>query len=404
MPFNILTASPLPAATRDLFYEVTLEATDGTPPYSAWNVASGDLPPGLVLTGDGILSGVPTGIGTYNFTVGVIDSTFLSATQDFALTVSEASHFANASQLDDCDSMIKSVLNASETWGGDVADPRRFEEAVAKSRIFGTLEVIKAIAGNLQHGYWGVLASLVRVENGAFLPFHLGAHGLPLIANVRRFAASSKLNNAITIHGDGTVDDRDIGATFRLYSSGFPYDVLIAASINSLIGSQSFEAHAYTVGVTGLAIPYDVDNPNALDIIDADYMAGMEADPDEIDSYRNDRNGLFGTRHDSYDENGIRSELSGYWSIVNKQLKFTGYECKVPLIQFYEADCVTRTPYAYLSTIVKLSPLWNLKEGDNLVGIAQTLVNAGMDDLKQIAAGAMTVTPVSDIMPVQSEL
>lgn len=236
--------------------------------------------------------------------------------------------FATSTQITETERMIKSVLNAVPTWAGAIGDARRFAEVVTKSRIYATLEVVKAIAKNPQHGWWGEFADYEDVDHNEFLPDHLGAHGIPMI------------------------------------------------------------------------VPF----------AGAPEQIGTEADPDEIDSYRNDTNGLF-TRmnsetvaHDAKDSNDMPSVVSGLWSIVNGQLKFTGKSCSVPMVFFRELDCATRTPADYLSTIVKLSPLYNLKEGDNLFQLASLLVADGKNDLKEIEAGSMTVSPVSDVMEIQKEV
>jgi hypothetical protein len=71
-PLTISTTS-LPSGTQNLAYSVTLVASGGTPPYM-WSIASG-LPPGLTLNSStGVISGIPTIVGTYNFTAQVTDS------------------------------------------------------------------------------------------------------------------------------------------------------------------------------------------------------------------------------------------------------------------------------------------------------------------------------------------
>jgi hypothetical protein len=67
---------------------VTFAATGGTPPYTNWAVTVGSLPPGLTLNaGTGALTGTPTTAGPYSFTIQVTDSTPLTATKAFTLTV-----------------------------------------------------------------------------------------------------------------------------------------------------------------------------------------------------------------------------------------------------------------------------------------------------------------------------
>ena len=80
---TITTVSPLPGGNQDVFYSQTLEATGGTTPYT-WSVGAG-LPPGLSLSSSGVLSGTPSTIGTYNFSVQVSGGG--TATKPFSLTI-----------------------------------------------------------------------------------------------------------------------------------------------------------------------------------------------------------------------------------------------------------------------------------------------------------------------------
>ncbi|TKB27207.1 DUF4082 domain-containing protein [Desulfopila sp. IMCC35006] len=72
-PLTITTAS-LTAGTQNGSYSATLAASGGTPPY-IWAIASGSLPTGLSLAGStGVIAGIPTASGTFNFTVQASDS------------------------------------------------------------------------------------------------------------------------------------------------------------------------------------------------------------------------------------------------------------------------------------------------------------------------------------------
>lgn len=71
-PVEILNTS-LPAGTVNYPYQATLSAMGGLPPYS-WSVIQGSLPQGLTLNSNGVISGMPTAAGTFNFTVQVSDS------------------------------------------------------------------------------------------------------------------------------------------------------------------------------------------------------------------------------------------------------------------------------------------------------------------------------------------
>ncbi len=86
---RIVTASPLPTASTGSPYSQRLEAAEGVPSY-AWSVASGSLPPGLSLDpSTGILSGTPTAVGSFSFTIRLSDRAGAAVTKVFDLTVGE---------------------------------------------------------------------------------------------------------------------------------------------------------------------------------------------------------------------------------------------------------------------------------------------------------------------------
>jgi hypothetical protein len=83
-----VTTTSLPAATVDTNYSATLLATGGSGSLT-WSLASGSLPAGLMLTGNGRIVGTPSASGTSSFTVQVTDSASPaeSATADLWITV-----------------------------------------------------------------------------------------------------------------------------------------------------------------------------------------------------------------------------------------------------------------------------------------------------------------------------
>lgn len=82
---QIIVLPPISAAVGN-FFTLQLEGSGGQPPYS-WDVASGSLPPGLTLTGAGVIIGTPTAVGTYNFTVEITDSSGHSAQRQLTMTI-----------------------------------------------------------------------------------------------------------------------------------------------------------------------------------------------------------------------------------------------------------------------------------------------------------------------------
>jgi RHS repeat-associated protein len=83
-----VTTTSLAAATQGVSYSQTLSASGGVTPYS-WSIVSGALPGGLNLSSTGAITGTPTGSGTSDFTVQVIDSSspaVETATQALSIT------------------------------------------------------------------------------------------------------------------------------------------------------------------------------------------------------------------------------------------------------------------------------------------------------------------------------
>ncbi len=72
----VLTAPSLADGTVNVPYSTPLTAwaTGGSPPYQ-WAIQASSLPPGLGLSGTGILSGAPSGAGSWTFTLQATDTT-----------------------------------------------------------------------------------------------------------------------------------------------------------------------------------------------------------------------------------------------------------------------------------------------------------------------------------------
>ena len=83
-----ITTLALPNGATNTVYSATLTAAGGSSPYT-WSKTSGSLPPGLTLSGDGVISGTPTTTGTFNFVVQVSDggTPVLSASKSLSITI-----------------------------------------------------------------------------------------------------------------------------------------------------------------------------------------------------------------------------------------------------------------------------------------------------------------------------
>lgn len=79
----------LPPGTNGTAYNQTLTGSGGTGPYT-FAVTAGSLPPGLSLASGGLLSGTPTSMGNFAFTVTATDAVSVSGAQAYSLSISSA--------------------------------------------------------------------------------------------------------------------------------------------------------------------------------------------------------------------------------------------------------------------------------------------------------------------------
>ncbi|MCJ7515904.1 MAG: Ig domain-containing protein [Dehalococcoidia bacterium] len=84
-----ITTSSLPAGKRGTAYSQTLQATGGSPPYF-WERFTATMPPGLTLDRySGVIQGMPTAAGTYNFEIELSDDAGYWVTKTLSITIAE---------------------------------------------------------------------------------------------------------------------------------------------------------------------------------------------------------------------------------------------------------------------------------------------------------------------------
>ncbi len=86
VPPLVVTSSALPTGEVTLPYSATLTASGGGSASPSWSLTGGQLPPGLTLSSNGLISGTPSAEGTYTFTAAVSNGTS-SSSKSLALTV-----------------------------------------------------------------------------------------------------------------------------------------------------------------------------------------------------------------------------------------------------------------------------------------------------------------------------
>lgn len=94
-PLAVTTSSPLAVGVVGSSYHLQLSSVGGIGPNN-WST-SGSLPGGLSVDSAGLLSGTPTGSGTFTFTAEVTDSLTTTATKDLTVTINPALTIATTS-------------------------------------------------------------------------------------------------------------------------------------------------------------------------------------------------------------------------------------------------------------------------------------------------------------------
>jgi len=93
-----ITTGSLPQGQQGNTYSEVFSATGGTTPYS-WSISAGTPPPGVAMSANGDFTGIPTTVGTFNFTVMVTDATDKTATGKFSVTVVAGGDFDGPAEL-----------------------------------------------------------------------------------------------------------------------------------------------------------------------------------------------------------------------------------------------------------------------------------------------------------------
>src|SRR5271157_764458 len=93
-----ITTGNLPQGQQGNAYSEVFTATGGTTPYS-WSISAGTPPAGITMNTNGDFGGMPTTVGTFNFTVKVTDAANKTATGNFGVNVVAGSNFDGPAEL-----------------------------------------------------------------------------------------------------------------------------------------------------------------------------------------------------------------------------------------------------------------------------------------------------------------
>ena len=145
-PANIqalqITTGTLPQGQQGNTYSEVFTATGGTTPYS-WSISAGTPPPGIAMNANGNFAGMPTAVGTFNFTVTVTDATGNTAPGNFSVTViggSTGGSSCGPQNGYDCFVQDTSIVNLTmpiPSWGPNTCDSTSLDTLSACGNLTG---------------------------------------------------------------------------------------------------------------------------------------------------------------------------------------------------------------------------------------------------------------------------
>ena len=329
-----ITTGTLPQGQQGNPYSEAFTATGGTTPYS-WSISAGTPPPGIAMNANGNFTGMPTTVGTFNFTVTVTDATSKTASGNFGVSVVAGGDYDGPAQLP-----IATVQSAMANTpapgsvikvnaGGDLQAALNSAQCgstialQAGATFTGTFELP---AKSCDSNHWIVIRtsapdSALPLEGQRLTPCYAGVASLP---NRPAYSCSKPQNVLARI----SVSGRGNGAI--VFASG--------ASHYRLVGLE-ITRPADKLPVVALVGPTQ-DAPADHIVIDRCWIHGTAQDDTRrgvslfgttnvaiVDSYLNDFHceAVRGSCTDSSDmAGGIGNNASGPWDIENNFLEAAG--------------------------------------------------------------------------------
>jgi hypothetical protein len=296
---GITSASP-PAATFGIPYTTQLTAAGGAPPY-AWTIVSGTLPPGLSLnpascaastkTNPCTISGTPSQVGTFPFTVQVQDSETPAAAATAALSITVNLEYTDANLKGNYAFTFTGYKNGNLVVmaGAFVANGDGTFQTVQTSTLCGAA-VPPSYTGCLDYndgsGETGGSIPKPQFIVAATSNYSIGANGLGTMVLTTDQGNSFNFHVSIISDGSGTLiqdnadpDERGSGVIKVQTSSDFNISSLNATFVVGLSGTDNLSKRYAGAGVfritngqgdidcsifNPLGCPVDVDDAGSL--------------------------------------------------------------------------------------------------------------------------------------------
>ena len=287
-----LRTNPPPAGVVDVPYSQALRVVNGRAPFT-FVLADGELPPGLVLAADGVISGSPTAAGTSWFTVGVSDANGCSGSRGYLVNVfaTAPQSFVAADPSGLCISVAHSCVSVPFVFTRADAVPARALSATFQLDVSKLALCTPANpAASVHVGSWlaGYARSLQVIDNGggsytvdqAILGGACGATGGGQVFTVDLKSVGDDGAGLITTTA---VSVRDCGNLPIPAAAGAPVAITIdyngPTSITDLAAAQVLTGNG-TGGTTGIALTWASGGAGTVSLYRAPFGSYPEYDDD----------------------------------------------------------------------------------------------------------------------------
>jgi hypothetical protein len=247
-----ITTVTLPSGTNGVAYNQQLSAIYGKSPYN-WSLLSTSLPSNLVLVTSGLISGIPTNNGTFNFTVKVTDALTEAATQALALTVGSPPGVTILTTNSPLTVMVGTNLTLAVSVTG--TGPFSYQWQLNGTNIPNG--IITTVAGNGTNGYSGDGGAATNAElNNGLAGVAVDSTGNLFIADVLNHVIRKVGTNGIitTFAGNGTngySGDGGSATNAELDGNDGPIGVAVDATGNLFI-ADSYDGRIREVRTNGI--------------------------------------------------------------------------------------------------------------------------------------------------------
>ncbi len=219
-----ITTTALSAGQLQISYQQTLQAAGGITPYT-WSITTGSLPPGLTLASStGQISGKPTQAGTFSFTVQVADSSRLTASKAFSLSIASSQLTITTTSLPN--GTIGQAYSATLAATGG-ATPYTWSVALGTLPSGLSLSTAGLIAGTPTQA--GTFSATFQVKDSTYAQPQTATKSLSILI------ASAQLQIVTTSLADATI--------------GLPYSIQLGATGGVTPYSWSIKSGALPAGL-----------------------------------------------------------------------------------------------------------------------------------------------------------